>query len=321
MKRKSLYSSARRAPPGARNAEMATQSPHMERLTPAQAGSGREAPSASTPQQKRFSAARLLERREPPLMIAAAGLLALLLLMVHGASVLSQSRLTQEQLDRAVLHTLNNNSLPSVAKKAYEKIQPSVVQVRGLGTGPGPDEIDPRRGIGTGVVVIESGVILTNLHVVTGADRVRVIFANGEESDAAVIATQPESDLAVLKAKTLPDDLVPATLGAADDLSVGDPVIAVGFPFGVGPSATAGVISGLNREYRSPEGASILSKLIQFDAAANPGSSGGPLVNAQGEVVGIVTAILNPTQHRVFIGIGFAVPIEMAAAAAGLPPL
>lgn len=261
-----------------------------------------------------------LERREPPLMVAAAGLLVLLLLLVHGASVLSRPGLTQEQLDSAVLHTLSSKSLPSVAAKAYEKIRPAVVQVRGVGSGLEPDEID-RNGIGTGVVVVDSGVILTNLHVVAGAKRVRVVFADGAESDAAVIGTQPESDLAVLQASTLPDDLVPATLGSARNLGVGDPVIAVGFPFGIGPSTTAGVISGLNREYRSPEGTRILSKLIQFDAAANPGSSGGPLVNAQGEVVGIVTAILNPTPQRVFIGIGFAVPIEMAAAAAGLPPL
>ena len=94
----------------------------------------------------------------------------------------------------------------------------------------------------------------------------------------------------------------------------------MGFPFGIGPSASAGVISGLKREYRSASGKRILSNLIQFDAAANPGNSGGPLVTADGEVVGIVTAILNPTSARTFIGIGFAVPIENAASAAGLPP-
>jgi S1-C subfamily serine protease len=104
------------------------------------------------------------------------------------------------------------------------------------------------------------------------------------------------------------------------DLAVGDQVVAVGFPFGIGPSATAGVVSGLRREFVSPEGKRVLTNLIQFDAAANPGSSGGPLVTARGEVVGIVTAILNPTNQRFFVGIGFAVPIENAATAAGLPP-
>jgi S1-C subfamily serine protease len=97
-------------------------------------------------------------------------------------------------------------------------------------------------------------------------------------------------------------------------------VVAVGFPFGIGPSVSAGVVSGLNRQFRSPEGERLLTNLIQFDAAVNLGNSGGPLVNAKGELVGIVTAILNPTDQRVFIGIGFAVTMESAATAIGLPP-
>jgi S1-C subfamily serine protease len=97
-------------------------------------------------------------------------------------------------------------------------------------------------------------------------------------------------------------------------------VVVVGFPFGIGPSVSAGVVSGLNSTYLSPDSKRVLTNLIQFDAAANPGNSGGPLVNAEGEVVGIVTAILNPTEQRVFIGIGFAVTIESAAAAIGLSP-
>jgi len=164
------------------------------------------------------------------------------------------------------------------------------------------------------------GPVFTNLHVVSNAKRVSVVFAGGLESDAAVIGVQPENDLAVLQAKTLPDDLPAATLRSTKDLLPGDEVIAVGFPFGIGPSVTSGVVSGLKREYRSPEGKRLLTNLIQFDAAANPGSSGGPLVTADGEVVGIVTAILNPTEQHVFIGIGFAVPIENAAAAVGLSP-
>jgi S1-C subfamily serine protease len=131
---------------------------------------------------------------------------------------------------------------------------------------------------------------------------------------------QPENDLAVIQAKTIPDDLVPATLRSTRDLAMGDQVIAVGFPFGIGPSVTAGVVSGLKREYRSTEGKRLLTNLIQFDAAANPGNSGGPLATMDGEVVGIVTAILNPGDQGVFIGIGFAVPIENAAAAVGVSP-
>src|SRR5882762_749881 len=177
-----------------------------------------------------------------------------------------------------------------------------------------------QRGVGTGVVIIDNGTILTCLHVVNGAKRIKVTFMDGTESDAVVVNTQPQNDLAVLRAKTIPDDLEAATMRSTADLSTGDQVMAVGFPFGIGPSASSGIVSGLKREFRSPEGQQQLTNLIQFDAAANPGNSGGPLVTMDGEVVGIVTAILNPSRQRTFIGIGFAVPIENAASAVGMPP-
>ena len=145
-------------------------------------------------------------------------------------------------------------------------------------------------------------------------------FFDGTESDAVVIGVQPEKDLAVLKPQKIPDDLEPAILGSSQQLVPGDAVVAVGFPFGIGPSVSSGVVSGLNRNFKSPDGKQALSGLIQFDAAANPGNSGGPLVNMSGEVVGIVTAILNPTSARTFIGIGFATTIESAGSAVGLPP-
>ena len=169
-------------------------------------------------------------------------------------------------------------------------------------------------------MIVDTGVILTNLHVVLGAQKLRLRFADGTESDAELVSVQPENDLAVLQAKTLPDDLQAATMRSTGDLAPGDQVIAVGYPFGIGPSVSAGVVSGLKRDYVSPQGKRVLTNLIQFDAAANPGNSGGPLVTMDGEVVGIVTAILNPSEQRTFIGIGFAVPIENAAAGAGLPP-
>ncbi len=193
----------------------------------------------------------------------------------------------------------------------------------GKGTDRDPDAKPGKRrggGVGTGVVIVDKGIILTNLHVVAGAERIRITFFDGFEADAVIIGTRPEHDLAVLQAKAVPDDMVAATLRSTADLQVGDHVVAVGFPFGIGPSASAGVVSGLKREYQSVEGKRILTNLIQFDAAANPGNSGGPLVTADGEVVGIVTGILNPTSQRVFIGIGFAVPIENAAAAVGMSP-
>ena len=226
--------------------------------------------------------------------------------------------LTQKDVDAAVLHTLATHALPSAAVRAAEKIRPSVVQVTALVKNRKGEEVEV--GLGTGVVIVDRGLILTNFHVVKGAQAVRVAFADGSESLATVKTVQVEHDLAVLQASTAPDDLKAATLRPSTDLKPGTTVLAVGFPFGIGPSVSLGVVSGLNREFKAPQGEQELGNLIQFDAAANPGNSGGPLVTLDGEVVGIVTGILNPTSHRTFVGIGFAVPIESAAAAAGMPP-
>ncbi len=280
---------------------------------------------------------RLLARFQAPLwgLAGAALAVATMLLLVPRSPVI-----TQDDIDAAVRQSLEEKPLPSAAARAYEAVAGSVVRVMGMDEdeasetkppGPGDKSADADKsekadrgngesGVGTGVVIKDDGTILTNLHVAYGAKKLRVRFHNGHESDATVIGTQPENDLAVLKASSLPDDLEAATMRSTADLRPGDEVIAVGHPFGIGPSVSAGVVSGLKREFRSPEGQRILTNLIQFDAAANPGNSGGPLVTTDGHVVGIVTAILNPTRHRTFIGIGFAVPIENAAAAAGMPP-
>ncbi len=246
-------------------------------------------------------------------------------LLFNGGFGHKQPPLTFKQIDAAMRQSLEEKPLPSQATKAYDAVIGSVVRVVGLMT-EGDDGSDDKangsaeRGVGSGVVIIDNGTILTNLHVVSGAKRIKVTFMDGTESDAVLVSIQPQNDLAVLRAKTVPDDLEAATMRSTADLSPGDAVVAVGFPFGIGPSVSSGVVSGLKREFRSPEGQQMLSNLIQFDAAANPGNSGGPLVTMDGEVVGIVTAILNPSRQRVFIGIGFAIPIENAAAAAGMPP-
>jgi S1-C subfamily serine protease len=312
MKRVVLYSSSSRS-----------QSPVRPSVIspPGQAAGNDKTPetaSSSVPFPQ-FLFRKLAQPNDRLARVVAGGLLALLLVWGAASMAPAPRRITQKDIENAVMHTLETQALPSPAAKAYEVVIPAVVRVRGLDTDPdGDDEIE--RSVGTGVVVVDKGLILTNLHVVAGAKLLKVIFADGLESEAAVVALQPENDLAVLQAKTVPDDLAPANLGSTRDLAPGDHVIAVGFPFSIGPSVSAGVVSGLNREYRSPEGNRLLTRLIQFDAAANPGNSGGPLVNANGEVVGIVTAILNPTEQRVFIGIGFAVTMESAAAAIGLPP-
>ena len=247
------------------------------------------------------------------------------LIAVAGVFVVStwlgpkQVKITQEHIDAAVAHSLQEAVLPSPAAKAYETILPSVVRVNGFVIDPKTKEESPH-GVGTGVVIVDNGTILTNLHVVSGADKIMVTFFDGSDSVAHVTGMRPEHDLAVIRARIIPDDMLAATMASSEKLSPGDHVFAVGFPFGIGPSVSAGVVSGLKRDFMSPQGKRLLTNLIQFDAAANPGNSGGPLVTAEGEVVGIVTAILNPTEARTFIGIGFAVPIENAASAVGMPP-
>ena len=267
-----------------------------------------------------------------------------------------QRPLTIEQIDAALRDSISKQPLDAAGVAAYQTILPSVVRVVGHSADdeaptakhgaksqakaddagrpgakasprtapadPKPGHADPdhNRSVGTGVVIVDKGLILTSLHVVQGAQRITITFFDGSQSEATVVSRQPENDLAVLQARSIPDDLHAATLRSTQGLAPGEAVLAVGFPFGIGPSASQGVVSGLKREFRSPEGERFLTNLIQFDAAANPGNSGGPLVTLDGHVVGIVAAIMNPNQQRTFIGIGFAVPIENAAAAVGMPP-
>jgi S1-C subfamily serine protease len=289
----------------------------------------------ATTRRARLKAALL--RRERLLWASSVLLLVAAGVALSGAIAPKVPALTMAQIDAAMRKSIVEKPLPSAVAAAYDAVLPSVVRVVGLMTegDDGSDRDEDRsdkaakgardrgpveRGVGTGVVIVDNGTILTNLHVINGARRIKVTFMDGTDSEAIVVSSQPENDLAVLRAKTIPDDLEAATMRSTADLSPGDQVLAVGFPFGIGPSASAGVVSGLKREFRSPEGKQTLTNLIQFDAAANPGNSGGPLATMDGEVVGIVTAILNPGDQGVFIGIGFAVPIENAATAAGISP-
>jgi S1-C subfamily serine protease len=335
MRRQVFYSGSKRAPAAESSVGPARQAPAADVARDS-------LPVRST----RFGRLRSLATRHAALLSFLGG--AICVVLFAGAYLWSQPQpraLSQEDIDSAVLHTLENKTLPSRAAKAAEIVRPSVVRVRGFSEAP-PAEGKSRKngnsgkgmredlqedgngdptameesGLGSGVVIVDNGVILTNLHVVFGAKRVTVTFHDGSESDAELISVHPENDLAVIKAQKIPDDLPAATLGSADMLKPGDEVVAVGFPFGMGPSVSAGVVSGLNREFRSPEGDRLLTRLIQFDAAANPGNSGGPLVTMQGDVVGIVTAIFSPTESRTFIGIGFAVTIAAAGSAVGMHP-
>ena len=314
--RRSPHATPDAAPGAAIPAAGSAQAPAQATAAPAAPRAGRWA--SSWP-------ASLARRHPGPFWAVAGATLATAAMAALLSFQPGQRIITQEHIDAAVRESLEKEPLPSAAAAAYEAIVPSVVRVTGLMDEKDDGEDKPEqkamdRSLGTGVVILDNGTILTNLHVVWGSKRVKVRFFDGSESDAEIVGTMPENDLAVLRPAKVPDDLAAATMRSTSDLRPGDHVIAVGHPFGIGPSVSAGVVSGLKREFRSPEGQRELSNLIQFDAAANPGNSGGPLVTMDGHVVGIVTAILNPSEQRTFIGIGFAVPIENAAQAAGMPP-
>jgi S1-C subfamily serine protease len=199
----------------------------------------------------------------------------------------------------------------------YQVIQPSLVLIQ-TQTPDANGEIE--HGFGSGVVIDDRGNILTSLHVVASASDIQLTFADGTQSSAQVIARQPEQDIAVLRATQPPAQIVPATLGNPNAMRVGDEAFVVGNPLGLYGSMSAGVISGFDRSFQPPNSDQKLQGLIQIDAAVNPGNSGGPLLNRYGQVIGIVAGIVNPTDQDVFIGIGFAVPINVAGGAAGLPP-
>lgn len=188
-----------------------------------------------------------------------------------------------------------------------ERVRPSVVRIEArTGSGFGS------QGVGTGLMIDREGNILTNFHVIDGARTVTVDLTDGTQAPATVVGTDPGNDLAIVKASLPANKIVPARLGDSDAVRVGEPVFAIGNPFGLAFTVTSGIISGRERERSAVDGRPIRN-VLQTDAAVNPGNSGGPLFNARGEVVGINTSIENPTGQRVFVGIGFAVPSNTAS--------
>ena len=283
----------------------------------------------------------LYQKHQGPVLVGTGAAVTLLLIGAYDLIAPDPQRISDWQFTTAVNKVVDERPRsPSIESTAYATVIRSVVRVDGVEEATGdPTAAKPESqaempaegkveenfheqytAVGTGVVIDDGGTILTNLHVAGAAKKLRVQFWDGTESDAMIIGARADSDLAIIRPATLPDDLQPATLASSAGLNPGDEVVVVGFPFGIGPSASAGVVSGLGRAL-AENGRPKLQNLIQFDAAANPGNSGGPLVNGDGEVVGIVTAILNPSGLRTFAGIGFAVPIESAAGAAGENPL
>lgn len=274
-------------------------------------------PSLTGSEKRRDRFARMRARIQRGLPFLSGVLASLLALFLYNA-VSRSPQLTQQDLSTAVAVALASATpRPPDSVFVYQVIQPSLVLIQTERNGSG-SEVD--QGLGSGVIVNDNGEILTSLHVVEGARKIKLTFADGTQADGTILSAQPEIDIAVLGASQLPELYVPATIGNAGGLRVGDDAYVVGNPFGLYSSMSAGVISGFDRVFQPPNADQAIHGLIQVDAAINPGNSGGPLLNRSGHVVGIVTGIVNPTEESFFVGIGFAVPINIAAGGGGMPP-
>jgi S1-C subfamily serine protease len=238
-------------------------------------------------------------------------------LLIYNLITASPPQLTTNDVSTAVSQVLASATPPApFSEGVYQVIRPSLVLIQSKSPGSDGKTDDS---LGTGTIIDANGDILTSLHVVANSTDIQVIFDDGTTSTATVANKQTENDIAVLKADKLPAQVIPAVLGNPNAMHVGDDAYVVGNPFGLYSSMSAGVISGFNRTFQPANSNLNLKGLIQIDAAVNPGNSGGPLLNRNGEVIGIVEGLVNPTNQDFFVGIGFAIPINVAGTAAGLP--
>jgi S1-C subfamily serine protease len=270
---------------------------------------------APEPPSRRLTRIGARVRRGTP--FAAGILAAFIAISFHGALFAGPPQVTSTDIrDRVTQALASQTPRPPFSQLVYAGVQPSLVLIEA----DHPDEKgQEQHGLGTGVVVDMAGDVLTALHVVEGATSIKLTFADGSTSSAEVTVRRPENDIAVLQPSQLPAVIVPAMLGNPNSVQIGSEAYIVGNPFGLYGSMSAGVVSGLERSFQLPDSERVLHGLIQFDAAVNPGNSGGPLLSRDGLVIGIVTGLVNPTKEDVFIGIGLAVPIDVAGGAAGLP--
>lgn len=264
-----------------------------------------------------FSAVRRNGQRALPFLSGV--IAALVALLLYNWFFPAPAPLTLNEVNDSVNELLASATpAPARSSLVYQAIQPSIVLIQT--ERPGIEDEEEGHGLGTGVVINDEGAVLTSLHVISDATDIQLIFADGTEAEGGVVTTQPENDIAVLMPSRLPEVLVPAVLGNPNAMHIGDDAYVVGHPLGLYGSMSTGVISGFDRTFKPPNSDQRLRGLIQIDAAVNPGNSGGPLLNRDGQVVGIVAGLVNPTDESFFIGIGFAVPINVAGGAAGLPP-
>ncbi len=283
--------------------------------------------------QFRLKRIRSLWQRAFPFVSGAVG--ALIILTLHSLMTTPPPQLTSRDVEQSIAQAMASATpRPALSAQVYQVIQPSLVLIQTDVIPPGGSSVryvpesssrfhmvqDTEDNVATGVIVNDSGAILTTLHAVASAGTIQVTFADGTVSTAQIVGTLSDNDIAVLQADLLPEQIVPAVLGNPNAMRIGDEAYIVGNPFGLYNSMSAGVISGFDRSYQPPFSSEKMDNLIQVDAATNPGASGGPLLNRYGQVIGIVTMLLNPTGDDVFIGIGFAVPITIAGGAAGMVP-
>jgi len=233
-------------------------------------------------------------------------------LRIPGGSGVSQSDVNKTVAQGVGGALSQLQSQPPIAEKIYSTARSGLVVIQAL-----PSTASSGGEIGAGIIVDQQGDILTALHVVQGASVIRLAFSDGTTTTASIKSSDVKDDIAVLSAQRLPAIVTPEVLGGSPQ--VGDEAFALGNPLGLVSSMSAGIISGLNRSFPISSGRR-LSGMIQFDAAVNPGSSGGPLLNTQGQVIGIVEGLANAAGTNEFSGIGFAVPIGTAGQAAGAPP-
>ncbi len=255
------------------------------------------------------------------LIVAVIGLIAIAAGLVHssgGNSGDAAASLAPTPLPQPASQTSGKGQ---TVNQIYKEDSPGVVFIQSTLKSQGSSPLDPFGGggssggtaTGSGFVIDHSGHILTNAHVVDGATKIEVTLGNQDTASpvsATVVGKDPSSDVALLKVNAPADQLHPLALGSSSDTQVGNPVVAIGNPFGLDRTVTSGIVSALQRQIKAPNGFTI-DNVIQTDAAINPGNSGGPLIDANGQVIGINSQIESPGGGG-NVGIGFAVPINTA---------